>query len=240
MTHVFQLLDVVIFHPIKSHFSRLIQHIKLATPGWKKTVNCCKTNFTKLFKEPWESMSTALIKTGFRKCGIHPLNRNAIDKNRFTQDKVYSAATPASTSNTTLSDGISTLTFISKDQPDERSYEETITPAGNEPSNNISKLNQIESTSSPVNPLVAAGIIPLHILESFIIPAVKEQMQTIPRVVIKGRWFTSDEDIRLYKEKVEKIRNDIEAKERRKAERQQKKIKKILNVKEEVLEQEVD
>ena len=35
--------------------------------------NCCKTNFTKLFKEPWESMSTTLMKTEFRKCGVYPL-----------------------------------------------------------------------------------------------------------------------------------------------------------------------
>ena len=223
MTHVFQPLDVVIFHPVKSHFSRLTQHIKLATLAWKKPVNCCKTNFTKLFKEPWESMSTALIKTGFRKCGIHSLNRNTINKNRFTQDKVYTAATVASTSSTTLSDGISTPTSISKDQPDKRSYEETITPAGNEPSNNISKLNQIESSSTPVNPLVAAGIIPSHILESFVIPAAKEQMQTIPRVVIKGCWFTSDEDIRLYKEKVKRSGMILKQKKRGKQKENKKK-----------------
>ena len=49
-THMFQPLDVVKIHPVKSHFSRLTQHIKLSTLGWKKPVNCCKTNFTKLFK----------------------------------------------------------------------------------------------------------------------------------------------------------------------------------------------
>ena len=60
--HIFQPLDMVIFNPVKSHFSCLMQNVKLATRGWKKPVNCYKTNFTKLFKEPWESMSTALIK----------------------------------------------------------------------------------------------------------------------------------------------------------------------------------
>ena len=163
-THVFQPLDVVIFHPLKSHFSGLTQHIKLATLGWKKTVNCCKTNFTKLFKKPWESMSTALIKTGFRKCSIYPLNRNAINKNRFTQDKVYSAATATTPSSTTLSDRISMQTSISRNQPDER-------------------------------------------------------------------WLTSDKYIRLYEEKVEKIRKDNEAKEKRKAESEQRKIKKNLECK---------
>ena len=60
-THIFQPLDVVIFHPVKSHFSYLTPHIKLATLGWKRPVKCFKINFTKLFKEPWESVSTALI-----------------------------------------------------------------------------------------------------------------------------------------------------------------------------------
>ena len=115
------------------------------------------------------------------------LNRTAIDKYRFTQDKVYSAATPTTPSSTTLSDAISTPAFINENQPDERSYEKSVTPANNEPSKNIFKLKQIESLSTTVNPLVAAGIIPSHILESFVIPAAKEQTQTIPRVVTKGR-----------------------------------------------------
>ena len=84
-TQIFQPLDVLIFHLVKSHFCQLKLHGKLATLGWKKPVNCYKTNFTKLFKEPWESKPTALVKTGFRKCGIYPLDRNTINKNRFTQ-----------------------------------------------------------------------------------------------------------------------------------------------------------
>ena len=66
-THVFQPLDVIIFHLLKAHFNWMTQNLKLATLGWKEPINCCKTNFTKLFKQPWESMTVALIKTGFRK-----------------------------------------------------------------------------------------------------------------------------------------------------------------------------
>ena len=95
-------------------------------------------------------MSTAMIKTRFRKCGIYPLSRNAIDKNRFTQDQVYSAATTNTPSSTTLSDAISTTASINENQPDERSFEESVTPANNEPPDNISKLNQIESPSTSV------------------------------------------------------------------------------------------
>ena len=99
-------------------------------------------------------MSTALINTGFRKCGIYPLDRNTINKNRFTHDQVYSAATPTTPSSATLSNAISTPASTDQNQPDERSSEESVTPANNEPSNNISKLNQIKYPSTPVNPLV--------------------------------------------------------------------------------------
>ena len=174
-------------------------------------------------------MSTVLIKNGFRECGIYPLNRNAIDNNRFTQDKVYSAATATTPSSTTLYDAISTK-IANEDQPDERSYEETIIRADNEPSDNISKLNLFESPSTPVIPLVAVGIILSHILESFVIPAAKEQTQTIPRVITKGRWLASDEHTRLYEEKLDKIWKDNEAKEKWKAE----------SAKEGVSEQEVE
>ena len=51
-THVFQPLDVDIFHLLKSHFIQITQNLKLATLGWKEPIDCCKTNFTKLFKQP--------------------------------------------------------------------------------------------------------------------------------------------------------------------------------------------
>ena len=83
-THLFQPLDVVIFRPVKNHFDKLTTHIKLATLHWDEPINCNKTNFSTIFKEPWESMTVALIKTGFRKCGIFPLNRDNVDKNRLS------------------------------------------------------------------------------------------------------------------------------------------------------------
>ena len=78
-----------------------------------------------------------------------------------------------------------------------------------------------------MNPLVAAGIIPSHILESFVIPAAKEQTHTLPKVITKSRWLTSDEHIKLYKEKLEKLKKD-KAKEKRKAEREQGMLEKDL------------
>ena len=75
------------------------------------------------------------------------------------------------------------LASINENQPDERSYEESVTLANNEKSSTVCKLNQMESPSTLANPFVAAGIIPSHILELFAIPTANEQTQTIPRVL---------------------------------------------------------
>ena len=75
------------------------------------------------------------------------------------------------------------MASINDNQPDERFYEESVTLANNEQSNTVSKFNQMESPSTPVNPFVAAGIIPLHFFELFGIPTADEQTQTIPRVL---------------------------------------------------------
>ena len=85
-THIFQTLDVVIFRPVKAHFNK-ITHSKLATLGWPHPINCCKTNFIKIFKEPWESIIVVLVKKVFQKCGISPLNRDAIDKSRLSGER---------------------------------------------------------------------------------------------------------------------------------------------------------
>jgi len=83
-THIFQPLDVAIFYPVKTYFSKLTQHVKLATLGWENPVNVSKTNFTKLFKEAWElALTTSLIKKEFRKCGVYPIGRDTIDKSRL-------------------------------------------------------------------------------------------------------------------------------------------------------------
>ena len=43
-THIFQPLVVVIFRPVKAHFNKITQNLKLATLGWSRPINCCKTN----------------------------------------------------------------------------------------------------------------------------------------------------------------------------------------------------
>ena len=129
-------------------------------------------------------MTTSLIKTGFRKCGIVPLDRNAIDKKRLVNSNCQDSLT-----NTCIND-----VSVSS-------------------SNNSSLLNTTpvefpvspQSSSTPPNPLVAVGIITATVYNSIIITAEKEETQKKPRLNRQARLITSDEQIRQYEEKFEKI-----------------------------------
>ena len=88
-TNILQPLDVAIFKPLKTYFSKLTDFVVLASLGEKDKVKICKKNFTAIFKEAYdEKLNVALIKTGFRKCGITPFNPDAIDHKCLMPDNV--------------------------------------------------------------------------------------------------------------------------------------------------------
>ena len=64
-THVFQPVDILIFHPVKKDFNKLTHNLTFVTLGRTEPINCSKTNFTKTFKQSWDSINVALVKKGF-------------------------------------------------------------------------------------------------------------------------------------------------------------------------------
>ena len=63
------------FGPLKRHWSGVCHDFQQAHPG----MVISKLNFSKLFAEAWlQAVTPANIIAGFRKCGIHPFNHNAI------------------------------------------------------------------------------------------------------------------------------------------------------------------
>ena len=159
-THIFQPLDVVIFWPVKSHFNKITQHLKLATLGSSNPINCSKTNFTRIFKEPWESVTVALIKKGFQKCGISPLDRDAIDKSRLS-GKSANANSPKQQS---------AATSNPNQQPTTSSNQQLPAPEEDETS----------PTATHSNPLVATGVISANLYNSFIFPEMNQPKQKQP------------------------------------------------------------
>ena len=93
-TLVFQTLNVVIFHPLKAHFNRINQNLKLATPNGRNQSTAARS-FPRSFSKLWESMTVGLIKTCFQKCDIFSLGRNAIRASRLS----YNSWDPSPPSN---------------------------------------------------------------------------------------------------------------------------------------------
>ena len=153
-THIFQPLDVVIFRPVKVYFNKITQNLKLATLEWSNPINCCKTNFTRIFKEPWESITVSLIKKGFQKCGISPLDRDAINKSRFSGESAINI-TPQQQSAATFTNP----------QPSTSSNQQE---------------NQTSPTAMHINPLEATGVIPVNLYDSFIFPEMNQSKQKQP------------------------------------------------------------
>ena len=77
-THILQVHDIAIFHPLKEQF-------KLNMAKWKKQngLNFQIQNFPEVLSPAWESAnSSTSIKNGFRTTGLWPLNLNWINENK--------------------------------------------------------------------------------------------------------------------------------------------------------------
>ena len=75
-THESQLLDVSMFKPLKQNWQELCDHYMKNNPG--KVVT--KYQFSGLLKQTREkTMTPATIMVAFQRCGVYPLNPDAID-----------------------------------------------------------------------------------------------------------------------------------------------------------------
>ncbi|XP_057316504.1 uncharacterized protein LOC130657532 [Hydractinia symbiolongicarpus] len=71
--HVLQPLDVGLYGPLKTYFSRITDKIQIARLGITRNGQISKTEFSAVFKlEYEETFSYARILSSFRSCGIYP------------------------------------------------------------------------------------------------------------------------------------------------------------------------
>lgn len=79
-THLTQPLDVAYFHPMKVAWRKILQNWRKTSHG-QKTSTLQKDQFPKLLKVLTEALMESKgenLVSGFRKCGIVPLNRNQV------------------------------------------------------------------------------------------------------------------------------------------------------------------
>ena len=142
-------------------------------------------------------MTVALTKTGFRKCGIFPLDRSAIDTSRLSGN---SSNPPPTSSN------------LSKPNQPSSTDENTslIADTSQEVSNVCTSTPEYSVLS---NPLVLSGTVPASLIESFVFPDINVKGKKPPRVTTKEGLITSDEHVKAYNDKIQKVRLEQEAKE---------------------------
>ena len=90
-THILQPLDVGVFKSFKVHFSKACHRYLCSHPGQVITTEIIAS----LLKEAWHQALTPVnVMSGFKKCGIHPLNPGEISDRQLAPSKAF---TPAAT-----------------------------------------------------------------------------------------------------------------------------------------------
>ena len=85
-THALQPLDVSVFKSLKDRYAKAVRSLSFT----KKNFIVTKRDFSKVLKVPFEqAFSIPNIKAGFTKCGIFPLNPDAIAKSKMTPSSLY-------------------------------------------------------------------------------------------------------------------------------------------------------
>ena len=239
-THALQPLDVSVFKSLKAHFARCLRAFCFT----KKNFVVTKRDFARVVKEPFEmAFSMTNIKNGFRKCGIFPLNRDAIDTSKLAPSKIYqnvhsdcassngSNASVSSETENLLADhsplSVGTSPAVTNDaQQDEASNVDKSSSSTNEftpPmfSTPNSSVNCSGGSTTPViNPLVKAGLVPENLAD--ILSASDPEIQPKRRIV-KARVLTEGEYYEILKEKERKEKEEKEKKEKNRIEREKKK-----------------
>ena len=88
-SHILQPLDVGVFKSFKSHFSKACTYHIARHPGRVITTEILAS----LVAEAWPCSFTSLnIMSGFKKCGLFPLNPSAVDDRQSAPSKAFRAA----------------------------------------------------------------------------------------------------------------------------------------------------
>lgn len=84
-THMLQPADVSVFKPLKQEWKKTVRNWQKREENINQTVT--KINFCKILNETLTTINLeAAIVNGFRKCGLYPLNEEAVDYTKCVKD----------------------------------------------------------------------------------------------------------------------------------------------------------
>jgi len=150
-TNILQPLDVAIFKPLKTKFSKITDLVKLASLCSPTPLNVSKKNFTTLFKVAFEQcMNLITVKNGFRKCGIAPFDPDAIDKKRLMPSTQSSSSHQTEQSLSSLHSEPTTSTTSSNELPTPDITNDPTTDVAatsNTQSSNVATTSNVQSSN---------------------------------------------------------------------------------------------
>lgn len=107
VTHILQPCDVSIFKPLKSHWKKIVHKYRQTPNDHDSSSRITKINFSKIFKEAFDQITTETILHGFRKCGLFPFNENAVDYAKCIPNRLSSSVDDSLSSTSNLTNIIS-------------------------------------------------------------------------------------------------------------------------------------
>lgn len=171
-THALQPLDVAVFKSLKDHFAKTVRSLTFT----RMNFIISKREFAKIVKAPFEkAFSITNIKAGFAKSGIYPFNPNAVDECKMIPATLHhsdlyssestlttdqSSSTPVPPSSASGSSDWFECTSLSQTEDSGSTTSTPVTPSVPLPS--------LDTT--PINPLVAAGMVPSYLTDLLAIP----------------------------------------------------------------------
>jgi len=230
-THVTQPLDKNIFKPLKATFSTALKSLTFA---WQDFV-VAKCDFPRLFRDPFDQVCSPFrVKQSFRNAGICPFDPFRIKPEILNPSEHFQTSASSdgnvgtsctdtlssSTSETSAPTSDDTLINASRSSSDGTSSTQTPSSVGKSP---VTLMPNVSGT--PVNPLVAAGLIPKSLEDLLQVPQ-RKQGGTRTRVVTKAQVITGEEYMEELQKKEREVKEKEEAKQKRKEEREQKRKEK--------------
>ena len=230
-THISQPLDKGCFGPLKMKWAEVCHDYIRDNPG--KVVT--RFVFSKLLHQAWTAMSFNNITTGFRITGIYPVNRNAIGviakkpaSPKPTGMKFLPLCSPTPHTQA-LQVAKEVPVFTQQEFEDfEKKYEEESAKSNvrynqwREMYHPLStEANPTESATGNKVLIPAPGTINAKLFPD-LLPPPKSTRGTAEKPKPSGRVLTSDENIKILKEKQENKQKEIELKEEKKRQREER------------------
>ncbi|XP_057316415.1 uncharacterized protein LOC130657447 [Hydractinia symbiolongicarpus] len=207
-TNILQLLDVLIFKPLKVHFSKITDNLKLVTMG--HTVPLCVKRISLRYLRQ-------RLKMDNRQQHFFFISSSPNENNTATST---TPAVPGSSTGASFNSLPGGSFFYTSNTFYRCFYSIALVDCNNTNQSSHCSKPFTSTPTKPVNPHVAAGIIPASSIDAFIFPAPKPNKQKNTRNITKARVLTSDEHRQSFREKVEKKELEEKATEERKKERE--------------------